>query len=615
MPYHHSAPDALTLSRNSALTARARRYLADAVHAFDHAPVEVTLSVLLAAAFSYALVSDAEPFREWFEIGVIIVLTGAVAFTATLLHALGAWSARTRWLVTAGGAGAAAVFGLLVLDLRWEAEAWRAATLVAAGVLTLLAAPALAGRAGATERFRRVTGRLLLRTIAVLIYALALFAGLALALGAVNTLFELDLDARIYFHTFGWVFFVLVPWVIVGGLPDYVRPEGDAGPVAAAVHRISAYLVTPLLAIYFIILYAYAVRIALTGELPKNLVSPLVIAAGLIAGVALVLFDRYSESDDTAGSFRWLRLTAPLFVPLSALGVWALSMRWDQYGWTEFRALRLVLLATLGILAIAAAFGVLRRRSLPTHLLPLTLAIVAVLSAVGPWSVMAVSRRSQQARLAEAMSAAGIDGSATSVRDTLIENEPYREISETTRYLLAHFGPDALPPLFARHAEGTERYVDVVYAAGLRAARPDLVAARGAHGQLASGAALDVGGERLYYVRVDRTPSFPRGGNPAARDTLSERADSAAAGANADSLVVRVPVAGLTLLADLAPISRSLLNVPPGQGMLSPDLAAVVLRDETGRERGELFVIEVGFGGDDGLHVYQLVGMVRLNDR
>ncbi|HSK21396.1 MAG TPA: DUF4153 domain-containing protein [Longimicrobiales bacterium] len=602
------------MSRNSALTARARRYLADAVHAFDHAPVEVTLSVLLAAAFSYALASDAEPFREWFEIGVIIVLTGAVAFTATLLHALGAWSTRTRWLVTAGGAGAAALYGLLVLDLRWEAEAWRAATLVAAGALTLLAAPAFAGRAGATERFRRVTGRLLLRTIAVLIYALALFAGLALALGAVNTLFELDLDARIYFHTFGWVFFVLVPWVIVGGLPDYVRPEGDAGPVAAAVHRISAYLVTPLLAIYFIILYAYAVRIALTGELPKNLVSPLVIAAGLIAGVALVLFDRYNDSDDTAGSFRWLRLTAPLFVPLAALGVWALSMRWDQYGWTEFRALRLVLLATLGVLAIAAAFCVLRRRSLPTHLLPLTLAIVAVLSATGPWSAMAVSRRSQQARLAEAMSAAGIDGSATAVRDTLIENEPYREISETTRYLLAHFGPAALPPLFARHAEGTERYVDVVYAAGLRAARPDLVAARGAHGQLASGAAFDVGGDRMYYVRVDRTPPFPRAA-PASDGARPERADSAASGAAADSLVVRVPVAGLTLLADLAPISRSLLNAPPGQGTLSPDLAAVVLRDETGRERGELFVIEVGFGGDADLHVYQLVGLVRLIDR
>ncbi|HSJ33287.1 MAG TPA: DUF4153 domain-containing protein, partial [Longimicrobiales bacterium] len=594
-------------------TARARRYLPDAVHSFDHAPVEHTLSELLAAAFSYALASDAEPFREWFEIGVIIVLTGAVAFTATLLHALGAWPARTRWLVTAGGAGAAALYGLLVLNLRWEAEAWRAATLVAAGALALLAAPAFAGRAGATERFRRVTGRLLLRTIAVLIYALALFAGLALALGAVNTLFELDLDARIYFHTFGWIFFVLVPWVIVGGLPDYVRPGGDAGPVAAAVHRISAYLVTPLLAIYFIILYAYAVRIALTGELPKNLVSPLVIAAGLIAGVALVLFDRYEESDDTTGSFRWLRMTAPLFVPLSGLGLWALSMRWDQYGWTEFRALRVVLLTTLGALAVAAAFGVLRRRSLPTHVLPLTLAIVALLSATGPWSAMAVSRRSQQGRLAEAMGAAGIDWNATTVRDTLIENDPYLEISETTRYLLAHFGPHALPPLFAQHAEGTERYVDVVYAAGLRAARPDLAASRGAYGQLANGAALDVGGEQLYYVRVDRTPEFPRGGR-AAGDTPAA-ADSATAHGDPDSLVVRVPVAGLTLLADLAPVSRSLLNAPPGQGRLPPDLAAVVLRDDTGRERGELFVIEVGFGGDDGLHIYQLVGLVRLIDR
>ena len=600
------------MSRNSALSARARRYLADAVHAFDHAPVEVTLSVLLAAAFSHALASDAEPFREWFESGVIVVLTGAAAFTATLLHALGAWPVRTRWLVTAGGAVAAALSGLLVLDLRWQAEAWRAATLVAAGVLILLAAPAVAARADATEQVRRVTGRLLLRTLAVVIYALALFAGLALALGAVNTLFELDLDARIYFHTFGWIFFVLVPWVIVGGLPDYVRPEGDAGPVAAAVHRISAYLVTPLLAIYYIILYAYAVRIALTGELPKNLVSPLVIAAGLIAGVALVLFDRHDDRDDATGSIRWLRMTVPLFVPLSALGLWALSMRWDQYGWTEFRALRVLLLATLGALALAAAFGVLRRHSLPTHLLPLTLAIVALMSAVGPWSAMAVSRRSQQGRLAEAMAAAGIEWRATTVRDTLIENEPYREISETTGYLLSHFGPGALPPLFARHAEGSEHYVEVVHAAGLRAASPDRTAVRGAYGQLASGSALAVGDERLYYVRVDHSPAPVRGGRPAGGDTLPGTDGTAT---RADSLVVRVPVAGLTLLADLSPITRRLLSAPPRQGTLSPDLAGVVLRDDTGRERGELFVVEVGLGGDDALHVYHLVGLVRLFDR
>jgi hypothetical protein len=592
------------VSRNSALTARARRYLADAAHAFDHAPVEVTLSVLLAVAFSYMISTDVGPFPEWLELAVVIVLTGAVAFIATLLHGLGAWSVRTRWTVTAAGAAAAVLYGAFVLDLQQASEGWRAAALVTAGVLLVLGGPALAGRADATERFRRVTGRLLVRTLAVLVYAAALYAGLALALGAVNTLFELHFDGRIYAHAFGWIFFVLVTWVIVGGVPDYVRPAESPGPVAAAVHRMSAFLVTPLLAIYYIILYAYAVRIAITGELPKNLVSPLVIAAGLIAGVALVLFDR---TDHDRASFRSLRITAPLFVPLSLLGLWALNMRLGQYGWTEFRGLRTVLLATLGALALAASVAIVRRRDLRLHLLPLTLAAVSVLSVIGPWSVIAGSRRSQQARLAAAMADAGIDWNATTLTDTIIANEPFREISETTRYLVAHFGPDALPPLFAQHADAGPNRVDVAHAAGLRAARPELNSPRGGYAQLATGVLLgDLEGGTLHYVRIDRQ----RASMPADTDTTA--AGTAAADTAQGALTVPVRVGGLNLLADLGPISRALVDLE-GRS-LPPDAARVPLRDETGRVRGELFVIEVGMGGTRSLELHMLSGVVRLDN-
>lgn len=583
------------MNRPSTLTGRARRYLLDAAHAFEHAPVEVALSVLLAVAFSYTVASDAEPFREWLELAVVIVLTGAVAFTATLVHALGTWSTRTRWIVTAMAAIGAALYGVVVLDLQLEAEAWRAAALVAAGVLLILGAPALAGREGGTDGYRRVTGRLLLRTIAALLYAGALFAGLALALGAVNTLFELQLDARIYAHTLGWVFFVLVPWVIVGGVPDYVRSEGDAGPVAAAVHRISAFLVTPLLTIYFIILYAYAIRIAITGELPQNLVSPLVIAAGLLAAIALTLFHRADR----------LRISAPLFVPMCLLGIWALNLRLVQYGWTEFRGFRMVLLVALGVVAIFASVSMLRHRALRVHALPLTLAVVTILSAAGPWSVIAASRRSQQTRLAQAMVAAGIESNATAVQDTLIPNEPYTRITETTRYLMSHFGAEALPPLFAQHADSSERYVDLVHAAGLRAAQPDLVEPRGVFTQLGHGSAIPAG-DTLYYVSLQ--------GTELARRNAGATPDTVPPDTTAMSRV-RVSVANMVLFADLRTLTRELLddpayrqgNEPPRAGMPP---ARVPLLDEGGTVRGELFILEFGAGGGD---VHRLVGIARID--
>jgi hypothetical protein len=64
----------------------------------------------------------------------------------------------------------------------------------------------------------------MLRIIGALLYCGALYVGLALALGAVNALFELDLDGSIYAHVFGWVFLALAPWIVAGGIDDYVLP-------------------------------------------------------------------------------------------------------------------------------------------------------------------------------------------------------------------------------------------------------------------------------------------------------------------------------------------------------------------------------------------------------
>jgi hypothetical protein len=267
-----------------------------------------------------------------------------------------------------------------------------------------------------------------------------------------------------------------------------------------------------------------------------------------------------------------------------------------------------VLLATLGALALAASVAVVRRRGLRLHLLPLTLAAVSVLSVIGPWSVIAGSRRSQQARLAAAMADAGIDGNATTLTDTIIANEPFREISETTRYLVAHFGPDALPPLFAQHADAGSYRVDVAHAAGLRAARPELNSPRGGFAQLASGARLgDLEGGTLHYFRINRQ----RASTPADTDTTA--AGTSAADTAQGALTVPVRVGGLNLLADLAPISRALVDLE-GRS-LPPDAARVLLRDETGRVRGELFVIEVGMGGARSLELHMLSGVVRLENR
>lgn len=323
------------MSEKVTLRARAARYLRDAARGVRQAPVEVAATLTVALTFSYAIEAGSDAMQACTETAVACALIAAVAWTGTLLHAMGGWSAMRRWVVTLAGAVVFAVYALLVIDFEFEAERWRAFLLVWAAVAWLIALPAFAGaRASAVERMRRVDGRILLRLIGAGLYGVALFAGLALALRAIDVLFELDLRGEIYGHVWGWISFVLVPWVVLGGLRDYVRPIEQESAVAGVAQRIALFLVPPLLAVYYVILYAYVVRIFITQEIPKNLVSPLVLAAGGLAALGLLLFDPRPAA---RGIGRWLRIAPALFLPLAPLGAWALLQRTGQYGLTEFR--------------------------------------------------------------------------------------------------------------------------------------------------------------------------------------------------------------------------------------------------------------------------------------
>lgn len=424
------------------IKATARAYLRDAGTAFERAPLEVALAVLTAVFFSYAVSSS---FGEdaWLQIFTASVLAFGFAWCGTLLHALGALSFKQRWALTFFGALAAALYLLAIPDFEHAAEGWRAFMLLAGVALLVFAAPAWTRDDDAASlRLRRINGRFLLRAIGLTLYGLALFAGLALALAAIDKLFELKLADDVYQHTFGWIMLVLVPWVVVGGLESYVRPLDEESDVARVVHRLTAFLVPPLLVLYFLILYTYALRIAITGEIPKNLVSPMVLAAGLLSGLALILFD--PPPNETRAGFRLLRLAPAVFIPLVPLGLWALLLRVHEYGWTEFRLLRVLLVVLLGVIAVLAAVQLVRRRPYSLRVPPL---VVGVALLIGAWVLPSIALRDQQIRLKDALVEAGIDVRRIVAGDTTrraVNRASYQKINDAGWYLQSHFGAQAV---------------------------------------------------------------------------------------------------------------------------------------------------------------------------
>lgn len=539
----------------------------------DRAPVEVALALMTAVAFSYG-VENNTTWDEVFHLAMATAIAGCFAWSATLTHALGAIEIRTRWLLTGSGAACAAVYLLLTPDFHLESEKWRAFVLISAAVLLTFSAPALV-HSGDDEnlRLRRINARVFLRAAGIALYGLALFAGLALALAAIENLFELKLDKEIYAHVFFWIMLVLVPWVVVGGLADYVRSLDEQSEVARVVYRLATWLVPLLVAIYLVILYVYAARILVTGELPKNLVSPMVIAAGLLSLLALVLFDPPVEG----GGTRWLRYPPLLILPLAPLGFWALFMRFDDYGWTEFRLLRMVALLAVLLLAAVMAARVVRRRPFPLRAIPAALAAALVLSAVGPWNVMAVSRRDQQERLVSALTEAGVDVRATpNPQDTMkrgIVSSHYNQIVDLSSYLHSHFGPGAVTAVVPAYRRDAPEHFDLAMYFGLRSMFSDSVG-HSMYARFGGDRPAELAGGQAYRIEIP------------VRDARQPRAWT-----GGDSLYIQAGTD--TLRADLAPAFAFTQDMARPRANPHQEMKALPVQDSRGARRGDLILLEL----------------------
>jgi hypothetical protein len=575
------------------VTTTVRQYLADAGRAFDHAPAEVALALLTAFTFSYGI-EVSTVGEEVAHFAVATVLTACIAWSATIMHALGGISSRARWLIVTSGALIAALYLLLTDNLERAAEGWRAFMLLGGVLLLTFSAPALPPLpADANLRLRRINARVFLRAIGIILYGLALFGGLALALAAVNNLFELKLEGKIYGHVFVWIMVVLVPWAIAGGINDYVRPLTEQSDVARVVHRLVTYLVPLLVAIYFVILYAYVIRIAVTGELPRNMVSPMVIAAGSLSLFSLILFDPGPQ----ATAWRWLRYSPIVYLPLVPLGFWALLIRFQDYGWTEFRMLRVLALIAVGVLAVVMGVRVVRRRAFPLRMIPIVLALALLLPAVGPWSALAVSRRDQQHRLRAALNEAKVDPrTPPSPRDTVTHHIPlalYNRITSGSSYLSEHFGVAALRAVVPVFPRTDSRFADLAAYFHLVAIPSDsvqqtLVASFGG----ASRAVLSDG--VAYRIQV---PTH----DPAhARATLT-----------GDTLFIVVGAERLSV--DLQPAMAVAHAAPRGVRMPAKELDALAVTDRLGARRGDLLVLDMMLEQEKGIrHMRHLDAILLL---
>lgn len=178
--------------------------------------------------------------------------------------------------------------------------------------------------------------RILFRSILGYIFSTVFFAGLALGLAAINTLFQLDINEDWYAYMGFASMAIIFPGYIMSGLPwDHQdKYEKDYSKVT---HYIARFLLIPFTAGYLLILYAHFARQLILGEWPEGWIGPLSIGLSVLA-----IFTKYITSElpevEWNGFERWIRkIIFPALIIVGAAIILAIFKRVDEYGWTEAR--------------------------------------------------------------------------------------------------------------------------------------------------------------------------------------------------------------------------------------------------------------------------------------
>lgn len=323
-------------------------------------------------------------------------------------------------------------------------EIARGFTLFLAAHLAASFAPFLARGRDRELSFWRYNETLFLRFLLTSLYTVVLYGGLALALLSGDRLLGLDLDDNLYGHLWLLLAGIFHPLFFLAGVPADPAAVDDSRPLREGTRRFVHYVLVPLVGLYLAILYLYGGLIAARGQLPNGWVGLPVLILASCGGLAVLLFRPWALLEPGSWARRFERLFFALLLPLMPLLALSIGRRVDDYGLTEERVY--VLLLTAWLTAIAAWRVWRPATSIKT--IPLSLAIVALLVSLGPWSASALAFRSQHARLAERLEHSGLwrDGALTPLR---VETPPDFDVSELIgdlHHVARRHGPGALDP-------------------------------------------------------------------------------------------------------------------------------------------------------------------------
>lgn len=302
-------------------------------------------------------------------------------------------------------------------------------------------------RAEIQDRFWWLNHRAVTTALIAVFGTCIIFLGIFLIDRTLVTLFSFHVGELLYEVVFPIIGLFCAPVYWLATLPKLDEFEAhelrEPDFLSRAVGFLGQFVLTPLLAIYTIILLAYIAQIAVTQSLPKGTFGWMVLIYA-VTGAAnwLILHPDFMRSRQIVRWFRRIWFSA-LILPMILFFV-GVFVRVDAYGLTMER----VLLVGGGVwmAGLAVAFLVPRFRDI--RLIPGLGAVIVLVMALGPQNAQNLAVMNQTGRLDAAMKTVNADFAADADRWT---DEAAKQAHSAINYLVYQDGgTEALEALFEK---------------------------------------------------------------------------------------------------------------------------------------------------------------------
>jgi hypothetical protein len=294
---------------------------------------------------------------------------------------------------------------------------------------------------------------LFLRFILSSIYSSVLLTGLFVCMGALKGLFYLDITGSDFYTVFLISAFIFHPMHFLAGVP---RSLDEVSEYPRPLQIFCQNLFIPLIGILGTILVVYSVTIAATMNWPKGLVSLLISTFSSLGLLSILLVDPLIRSG-TGWFEKYARYFYVVMTGLSVVMFLAAMRRVSDYSITEERYF--VLLIALWLFVIGLFFIFKPTRSI--KIIPMSLFVVSLLSAYGPWSANSVALLSQKQRLENLLTKSGLLSQGKLVQKAGgLRPADEKEITSIINYLYDSHGKEAISSWMNSDDHGINRFYE-----------------------------------------------------------------------------------------------------------------------------------------------------------